>query len=124
MTNKYTRGDLVSIDGSIRTVVSVTARKIGYHIKEKECRMHYVRLQDISPIPVSPEILELFGFKSDRCPYVLRYTLGDIAVAYVQNRIQVSVSDIACCPVYYIHQLQQFVHIVTGLELKADLSKI
>ena len=43
-------------------VASITKKKIGYHIKPNEPRMHYVRLCEVTPIPLTDEILEKNGF--------------------------------------------------------------
>lgn len=56
-------GDYLSYNGQIIKVASITKKKVGYHIKENECRMHYARLSDLRPIPLTPEILEKNGFE-------------------------------------------------------------
>ena len=43
-------------------VASITKKKIGYHIKPNESRMHYVRLCEVEPIPITAELLEKNGF--------------------------------------------------------------
>lgn len=43
-------------------VANITKKKIGYHIKPNEPRMHYVRTCEVEPIPLTPEILEKNGF--------------------------------------------------------------
>ena len=43
-------------------VASITKKKVGYHIKDNENRMHYARLCDCEPILVTTEILEKNDF--------------------------------------------------------------
>lgn len=44
-------------------VASITRKKIGYHIRPDEPRMHYVRLCEIEPAPITPEFLEKNGWE-------------------------------------------------------------
>lgn len=44
-------------------VENVTKRKVGYHTKPGESRMHYARLQECQPIPLDARQLEKNGWK-------------------------------------------------------------
>lgn len=44
-------------------VEQVTKRKIGYHAEPGENRMHYLRLNEVQPIPITPEFLERNGLR-------------------------------------------------------------
>ena len=44
-------------------VESITKKKVGYHAEPNEHRMHYLRLSECKPIPLTPEILEKNGFE-------------------------------------------------------------
>lgn len=44
-------------------VEQITKKKVGYHAEPYENRMHYLRLSECKPIPLTPEILEKNGFK-------------------------------------------------------------
>lgn len=44
-------------------VASITKKKIGYHIRPNEPRMHYVRLCEVNPIPLTEEILRKNGWE-------------------------------------------------------------
>lgn len=44
-------------------VEQVTKRKVGYHAEPCESRMHYLRLHEVEPIPLTPEILDRNGFR-------------------------------------------------------------
>ena len=61
--NELMSGDYLSYNGQIIKVASITKKKVGYHIKENECRMHYARLCECNPISITPEILVKNGFE-------------------------------------------------------------
>lgn len=61
--NELMTGDYLSYNGQIIKVANITKKKVGYHIKENECRMHYARLCECNPISITPEILEKIGFE-------------------------------------------------------------
>ena len=44
-------------------VESITKKKVGYHAEPNEHRIHYLRLSECKPIPLTPEILEKNGFE-------------------------------------------------------------
>lgn len=43
-------------------VEQVTKRKVGYHVEPCEHRMHYLRLCEVQPIPLTSDLLERYGF--------------------------------------------------------------
>lgn len=55
--------DYLSYEGQIIKIASITKKKVGYHIKDNEHRMHYARLCECKPVFITPEILEKNGFK-------------------------------------------------------------
>lgn len=56
--------DYLSYKGRVIKVASITKKKVGYHIKDNENRMHYARLCDCEPILVTTKILEKNGWVS------------------------------------------------------------
>ena len=46
-------------------VEQITKKKVGYHAEPCENRMHYLILSECDPIPLTPEILEKNGFKTE-----------------------------------------------------------
>ena len=54
-------------------VESITKKKVGYYIKPNECRMHYTRLCECEPIPLTPEVLEKNGFLANKHVYPYPY---------------------------------------------------
>ena len=50
-------GNLVKYKGEVVKVEQITKRKIGYHKETNESRMHYARLVEIEPIPLTEEII-------------------------------------------------------------------
>ena len=63
-------------------VASITRKKIGYHTKSNEPRLHYVRLCEVNPISLTPEILEKNGFVLDDEWYIYTEQGINIAVAF------------------------------------------
>lgn len=61
--NELMIGDIVLIHGFARKVCAITRRSVGYHLYGKETIMHYAKLNEVSPIPLSKEFLEINGFK-------------------------------------------------------------
>ncbi len=42
-------------------VEQITKKKVGYHAEPCECRMHYLRLSECQPIPLTADILNKNG---------------------------------------------------------------
>lgn len=57
-------------------VEQVTKRKVGYHADSHENRMYYLRLHEVQPIPLTPEILERNGFEKVQNLLVLQWENG------------------------------------------------
>ena len=57
-------------------VEQVTKRKVGYHADSNENRMYYLRLHEVQPIPITPEILERNGFEKVQNLLVLQWENG------------------------------------------------
>lgn len=79
--NELMIGDWVLIDGVARKVCAITKHKVGYHLCESESTMHYARLHDVNPIPLTPEIMERNGYRYEPMygPFY-RSILGDYAI--------------------------------------------
>lgn len=65
-TSNLMLGDWVKYGNQYIKVASVTKKKIGYHIKPNEPRMHYIRVCEVEPIPLTPETLIKNGFPFDK----------------------------------------------------------
>lgn len=53
------------VDGKRVCVCGITKRKIGYHHPggRKDAHLCYARLNEIEPIPITPDLLKELGFK-------------------------------------------------------------
>lgn len=51
--NRFMLEDWVLINGVPRKIEALTKKKVGYHIRENECHMHYARLSALAPIPLN-----------------------------------------------------------------------
>lgn len=117
--------DIVLIEGTPRIVSQITKHKIGYHRTELpfgECKMSYTKLYEVSPIPLTSEILEKNGWKWDntRGEYVSStFSLEwDIDLHEAWLRIGGEFTIIA-----YVHELQHALRLC-GLHDLADNFKI
>ncbi len=65
--NELMIGDLLQYRGQFAAfgfrVEQITRRKVGYHVGPGENRMNYLRLGEVQPIPLTPEILVKNGFE-------------------------------------------------------------
>lgn len=61
-------GNYLSYNGQIIKVANITNKKVGYHVKDNECRMHYARLRECKPVPLTPEVLARMGFTIEEVP--------------------------------------------------------
>lgn len=115
--NELIIGDWLQYKGQFNAftfrVEQITKRKVGYHAEPCENRIHYLRLSECQPIPLTPEILERNGFRlfdeADKT-YHLEYADGIYAQAdfkadepyvYVSNRCY-----FACPYCKHVHELQ------------------
>ena len=55
-------GNLVLYEGKVVKVEQITKKKIGFHRYEGETRMNYARLQEVEPILITKELLQMNGF--------------------------------------------------------------
>ena len=119
-------GDYLSYNGRIIKVVSITKRKVGYHTKANECRMHYARLCECKPIRLLKIHLIKNGFKVREDTDDTEYFYYDgyrinvnfdegLPEDYVPPTIFLSIDfaekDIVM-PIEYLHELQQAMRIM------------
>ena len=114
-------------------VEHITKRKVGYHAEPNENRMHYLRLFEALPIPLTPEIMKRNGFKTAGCDYVFTDSDPDIVIDLFepnnprykktkeeyQKEVGISLlqSNYLFGPLdaaiiikaYYVHELQHFI---------------
>ena len=103
--------DYLSYKGQIIKIVSITKKKVGYHTKANECRMHYARLCDCKPIPITPEILEKNGWKSmnnGSGDFILTKPMAGNSATITKtiNGYEMSHGAFNGLGVHYVHQLQ------------------
>ena len=92
-------------------VEQITRKKVGYHAEPNECRMHYLRLSECQPVPLTRKRLELAGFTN----------VGDISFMISEKNIfpgnyffYFDLSSYCLYingglisePIWYVHQLQ------------------
>lgn len=122
-------GNLVSLSGQTVKVRSITKKKVGVLTSNESTRLHYARLFDVEPIPITEEWLEKNGFirvvdKLDG--YITFYgkeidgnfleirfgianTSFDHVVCHIDNSDRCSIAN---ADIRYIHQLQNLLNLM------------
>jgi len=112
----------------IETVESIQPRKI-MTLEDR----HWVSIENYSPIPLSPEILEKCGFVFRNFTYpdgskadLYSYKIFQITIYYTGDGFGLSwilAGSQSCCglQLLYLHQLQNLIHALTGEELNINL---
>ncbi len=129
--------DYLSYKGQIIKVASITKKKVGYHIKDNEYRMHYARLCECKPIPITPEIFEKLGFVRNlywhhfdrdydnfsvciQLGYANRIEYIKIAEKGKDNVIPSERTKLYLTHIKYLHQLQHALRLC-GISIKIEL---
>lgn len=90
-------------------VEQITRKKVGYHAKLNESRMHYIRLSECKPIPIATEFLERNGFEKAQSIYYLK-SLNKVYLCFIEYNIAskcLFINDgLIPMPITYVHQLQ------------------
>lgn len=67
LSEQLMRGDWLYYRGRFNAfpfrVEQITKKKAGYHAKPGESRMHYIKLAEVQPIPLTDEILQRNGWE-------------------------------------------------------------
>ncbi len=130
--NELMIGNLVKYQSKIIKIEQITKRKVGYHIQANEHRMHYVRLCEVEPIPITEELLSMNGFTSnglaqfyihlnDEYETAIRTGVldGNRYVVFIESK---KYYDFYCIEVtnhniYYLHEFQNTLRLA-GIELE------
>jgi hypothetical protein len=121
--NEIMISDYLSYEGQIIKVASITKKKVGYHIKDNEYRMHYARLCECEPVFITPEILEKLGFeKWDDGWYIYDYENTGIEIAWAGTILKINGEyvNLELPAVMYLHQLQHALRFC-GISIKIEL---
>ena len=116
------RGQFAAFDFRVE---QVTKRKVGYHAEPGENRMHYLRLNEVQPIPLTPERLEWNGFEKVQNLLVLQWENGVypsmIFVEYNPENYCLFINDMMFPkPVRFLHELHHIL-IDCGIEKEITL---
>lgn len=123
-------GSHVCIGGKHVRICGITKRKVGYHENGKPCEhLRYARLNEVEPIPITPELLEKIGFDVTKgtslwqktetsenvtlsCAGFLRIDKSDFYKLTFRERYR-SANNITC---RYLHEAEAFLAL-HGVEL-------
>ena len=79
-------GDWLQYNGQYNAfpfrVEQITKRKVGYHAEPCENKMHYLRLHECQPIPLTTEILEKSGFVKEILVDVWSFTTDEYKIMW------------------------------------------
>lgn len=122
-------GSHVIVNGERVRVCGITRRKIGYHATGKPGEhLRYARLNEVEPIPITPDLLEELGFEITSCTRRITYTKGseyeDLWIEFknIEDRWDVFVrkdnlDSITVCR--HLHEAEAFLRL-HGVELIKD----
>ena len=115
------RGQFAAFDFRVE---QVTKRKVGYHAEPGENRMHYLRLNEVQPIPLTPERLERNGFEKVQNLLVLQWENGVypsmIFVEYNPENYCLFINDMMFPkPVRFLHELH---HILMDCGIEKEIT--
>lgn len=105
------------VDGKRVCVCGITKRKIGYHHPggRKDAHLCYARLNEIEPIPITPELLAELGFQYRDNTYWERWFLGSFDIerkegsSYFDYNSEIRLE--------YLHELENLYYMLYGVEL-------
>ena len=115
------RGQFAAFDFRVE---QVTKRKVGYHAEPGENRMHYLRLNEVQPIPLTPAMLERNGFEKVQNLLVLQWENGVypsmIFVEYNPENYCLFINDMMFPkPVRFLHELH---HILMDCGIEKEIT--
>lgn len=121
MDIKYIPGDLCIVEGKVESVCEVD-RDNDFSITTDQ--HPFIRLSEVKPIPLTPEILEKNGWKKSKindCAYFY-YKYG-VFLTYTSKDGKFWFDDFdyssgICVELPYIHSLQ---HLLFGLKLNSEM---
>lgn len=112
-------GTLVQYNGEVVKVEQITKRKIGYHKEANESRMHYARLVEIEPIPLTEEIIGKYfihhgaSYYRDNSRVEIYQTRCGWCLSANNSPYTAYINTI----VEYLHELQNAYYLAIGKEL-------
>jgi hypothetical protein len=117
--------DYLYYKGQIIKIESITKKKVGYHTKVNECCMHYARLCDCKPIPLTPEILEKNGWRSMKNgsgDFILTKPMAGNSATITKtiNGYEISHGAFNGLGIHYVNQLQHALRLC-GIEKEIEL---
>jgi hypothetical protein len=120
IANELRIGNLINYEQTTHVITEISKTMI-IHCWVKNKKDEYVSdFSEISPIPLTPEILEKCGFEKANDNFG-----GYLSPLYKVGRIRINDNEWynSCfyTTVKYLHQLQNLIHALTGTELEIKL---
>ena len=96
-------------------VEQITKQKVGYHAEPKETRLHYLRLHEIEPIPLTIDILEKNGMEleDNNCGFFKEDEGYDLELLVENGHIwwSINYAEYTLIPLNFVHQLQNAIRL-------------
>lgn len=109
-------GSHVCVGGKRVRICGITKRKIGYHATGKPCEhLRYARLDEIEPIPITPELLKELGFAYRDNSYWERWFIGDFTIERKEHSPYFDYDD--NIRLEYLHELENLYYMIYNKEL-------
>lgn len=130
--NELRVGNLVEANSPMMQVKEITEHTVGLYMPGSEADSFFYDIEQINPIPLSPEILEKFGFKEVFTKDWYSIRINDESYLYsnprdgfgltIENKDEETNTDIEelfiqLPHIKYLHQLQNLIFALCGEEL-------
>lgn len=103
------------------TALVSTSYDITYHSEVIE-EVKEAEYTELAPIPLSPAVLAQCGFKNFlRDSWIFKHSTGHIELELSEKGLQLRQPTATWIMIKYLHQLQNFIYVITGKELVIDL---
>lgn len=111
-------GDNVLVNNIPRKVCAITKRKIGFHLEAHETVMHYARLVEVSPLPLSSEILGKNGLATTG---YWADSIDEMELIWRDSELDwtINCDEYVIMSFHYVHELQHALRLC-GLKDLAD----
>lgn len=109
-------GSHACVGGKRVRICGITKRKVGYHATWRPCEhLRYARMDEIEPIPITPELLTELGFQYRDNTYWERWYLGSLTIERKEHSSYFDYnSEIR---LEYLHELENLYYMIYNKEL-------
>lgn len=114
MAQKYINGDIVMYNNKIHTIIDILASN-GYELSYVKHTVSPVRL---SGVPITPEFLEMNGWKKDDATWIFKKGNISIFILLDDETYAVYLLGVRVLEFHFVHELQ---HLLFGLGINHEM---